>query len=271
MKFVQAAPSRKSSRNTTRPRRTAGSHEVEQFRLLQMFLSLCQTVAYAHNRGVLHRDLKPENVMLGSFGETILLDWGIAKVMGQPEQASGGDGPRTCIAGRRRRHRDPCGRDHGHASYMAPEVAAGLNDEVDYRSDMYLLGATLYEMLTGRQPRTAKTVMEMIKKAKYEPPVSARKINPLVPKGSTPSASRRWPTTSRTVTRARGNWPRTSSGFVAGEPVSAFPESFATRAWRWAKRHRTALLRSAAAVLIVSGALFATAKVANRRRARPSA
>ena len=64
----------------------AGSaREVEEFKLLQIFLSLCQTVAYAHSHGVLHRDLKPENVMLGPYGETILLDWGIAKVMGQPD------------------------------------------------------------------------------------------------------------------------------------------------------------------------------------------
>ena len=66
---------------------TGGAREVEQLKLLQMFLSLCQTVGYAHSRGVLHRDLKPENVMLGPFGETILLDWGIAKVLGQDDPA----------------------------------------------------------------------------------------------------------------------------------------------------------------------------------------
>ena len=82
MKFVQRRTLQKVIEEFHAAKPGAGTGEVEQFRLLQMFLSLCQTVAYAHSRGVLHRDLKPENVMLGPFGETILLDWGIAKVLG---------------------------------------------------------------------------------------------------------------------------------------------------------------------------------------------
>src|SRR5205085_5565041 len=84
MKFVQGRTLQKIIEDH-HARPGGGGSDVEQFRLLQIFLSLCQTVAYAHSHGVLHRDLKPENVMLGPYGETILLDWGIAKVMGQPD------------------------------------------------------------------------------------------------------------------------------------------------------------------------------------------
>jgi len=168
MKFVQGRTLQKIIEDHhARPGRR--TDDVENFRLLQIFLSLCQTVAYAHSRGVLHRDLKPENVMLGAFGETILLDWGIAKVMGQPDShaAGEGDGQGTGTGNGSLVHLHEAdeetatraGAIMGTPSYMAPEVAAGLNAEVDQRSDVYLLGATLYEILTGRQPRRAKTVL----------------------------------------------------------------------------------------------------------------
>src|SRR5581483_10894829 len=86
MKFVHGRTLQKVIDDYHAAKAKTGEREVEQFRLLQIFISLCQTVAYAHSRGVLHRDLKPENVMLGPYGETMLLDWGIAKVKDAPEE-----------------------------------------------------------------------------------------------------------------------------------------------------------------------------------------
>src|SRR5262249_15611761 len=141
--------------------------EMKQLRLLQIFVDLCQTVAYAHSRKVLHRDLKPENVMLGSYGETLVLDWGLAKVLGQPEVQGpsieetavqltfAGVGTETIA-----------GSIMGSPFYMAPETAAGLNDAVDERSDVYLLGATLYEILTNQPPRSGKGPMKLIQEAR---------------------------------------------------------------------------------------------------------
>src|SRR5207244_700583 len=70
-----------------------GVNEVQRVKLLQIFLNLCQTVAYAHSRGVIHRDIKPENVMIGEYGETLVLDWGLAKLVGRPELPDAGAGP----------------------------------------------------------------------------------------------------------------------------------------------------------------------------------
>ena len=111
-------------------------------------------MAYAHSRGVLHRDLKPENVMIGPYGETLLLDWGIAKVMGQPEgPADTGDASYVRLLESGPDTETHAGAILGTPSYMAPESAAGLTALIDQRSDVYLLGATLYEILTGQRPR----------------------------------------------------------------------------------------------------------------------
>jgi tetratricopeptide (TPR) repeat protein len=227
-----------------------GSHEVEELRLLQHFIALCQTVAYAHSRGVLHRDIKPENVMLGPYGETLVLDWGIAKILGRPEAAPA-DAAYVELKGAGVETGTQAGAIMGSPSYMAPEVAAGLNDQVDQVSDVYLLGATLYEILTGTLPRRAETVLELLTKAQKEPPVPPRRVNPQVPRALEAiclkaMASRkedRYPSALEVAEDVQR--------FLAGEPVAAYPEGPLVRALRWAKRHRTALIRSGVALLFV--------------------
>src|SRR5262249_5228442 len=97
MKFVHGRTLKKVIEEYHSPTPAGGEpNEVQRLRLLETFVDLCQTVAYAHSRGVLHRDLKPDNVMLGPYGETLLLDWGLAKLVGRPEArgpASGEDAP----------------------------------------------------------------------------------------------------------------------------------------------------------------------------------
>ena len=270
MKFVEGRTLQKVIEEFHAGKLTGGAREVEQLKLLQMFLSLCQTVGYAHSRGVLHRDLKPENVMLGPFGETILLDWGIAKVLGQSDSAIRDEpGPSARLRQSIPDTGTHAGAIMGTPSYMAPEVAAGLNEEVDERSDIYLLGATLYQILTGEQPRSAKTVAEIIRKAKHEPPKPVRSINPLVPKALDAICLKAMAHAKADRYQTATELAEDIQRFVAGEPVSAYREGFPARAWRWAKRNRRALGLSAAAVLIGSAALFAAIKVrdAEQRRA----
>jgi serine/threonine protein kinase len=129
----------------------------ERFRaLLRRFLSACDPIAFAHAKGVIHRDIKPENILLGPFGETLVVDWGLAKCLGR-EAVSDADGPLDDSA-------SPLelsgsggptltrGRVVGTPQYMPPEQAARRTDEVLAWSDVYSLGATLYTLLVGRPP-----------------------------------------------------------------------------------------------------------------------
>ncbi|MHC4219514.1 MAG: protein kinase domain-containing protein [Planctomycetota bacterium] len=127
-------------------------------RFLRVFERMCQTMAYAHARGVIHRDLKPANIMVGNFGEVQIVDWGLAKLL--PRDETGGDAP----AERETEIRLPQTEAHGSHSiagsvmgtpaYMPPEQARGEIDQLDERADVFALGAILCEILTGEAPYT---------------------------------------------------------------------------------------------------------------------
>src|SRR5262249_52416188 len=153
MKFVRGSTLQQAIQDYHAAKPGSDIREVEQLRLLQVFIALCQTVAYAHSRGVLHRDLKPQNVMLGPYGETLLLDWGIATVKGAPEIVSDEGEASVQMSETGPGADTQAGMILGTPSYMAPEAAAGRSTEIDERSDVFLLGGTLYEILTGRRPR----------------------------------------------------------------------------------------------------------------------
>lgn len=133
-------------------------------RLISIFESVCQTVAYAHSRGVLHRDLKPANVMVGAFGEVQVVDWGLAKVLhrgGGGEEKRADDGLRTVIETVRSASGSSvsdsiAGLVMGTPAYMAPEQAQGEIEKLDERADVFSLGAILCEILTASPPYEAR-------------------------------------------------------------------------------------------------------------------
>ncbi len=154
----------------------------ERLKLLPRYLDLCQAIAYAHSRGVIHRDIKPQNVMLGEFGETLVLDWGLAKVAGQAEAPAGDatdptlEAPVTGVD-----TGTVMGTTMGTPAYMSPEQAAGAVNELDARSDVWSLGAVLYELLTGRLPFGGASLQSILHKVVTQDPEPVRAIDPEIP------------------------------------------------------------------------------------------
>jgi tetratricopeptide (TPR) repeat protein len=142
-------------------------------RFLAIFQAISQTMAYAHTRGVIHRDLKPSNVMVGSFGEVQVMDWGLAKVLargGLVDDARAGKEPlpESLIATARSGLADDLSRvgsAMGTPSYMAPEQARGETDRIDERADVFALGSILGEILTGSPAFKGRTSREILRKA----------------------------------------------------------------------------------------------------------
>src|SRR5262249_42227730 len=126
-------------------------------RFLQIFEQTCQALAYAHSKKVIHRDLKPANVMVGAFGEVQVMDWGLAKVLGNESESppADPDNPGSCLPltppGLSGTDTQP-GSIRGTPAYMPPEQALGEVDRLDRRSDVFGLGAILCEILTGQPP-----------------------------------------------------------------------------------------------------------------------
>ena len=136
-------------------------------RLIEAFRRACEAVAYAHSRGVVHRDLKPANVMVGRFGEVILLDWGLAKVFNQGHSEDKPVVTRRSIADATQTQH---GRVLGTPAYMPPEQARGELDRVGTASDVYALGAILYTILSGRAPYAGKSGDQVLRARLSGPP-----------------------------------------------------------------------------------------------------
>ena len=142
-------------------------------RLLQAFIQVCHALAYAHDRGVLHRDIKPDNVMLGAFGEVLLMDWGVARLLGDvPEVVRSESVERVTV------NRTMDGAAIGTPGYMGPEQALGNLQELDARSDVWSLGAVLYELLTLRPAYEAPNVFALMHRVMSGPPVDPRERAP---------------------------------------------------------------------------------------------
>ena len=226
-------------------RREAGRATPLAFhRLLNAFVSACQAIAYAHSRHVIHRDLKPQNIALDSFGQVIILDWGLAKALGMQE-------PIALLHEGRRGTADQvdmtmAGQVMGTPMYMAPEQAAGRIDEIDEQTDVYGLGAILFAILTGYAPHelshdslaAGSQVTALLDVIVERPAVPPRQLNPDVPsalnaiclKAMSHDRYRRY-ASAAALSDDLQRW-------IADEPVSAVEESPGKRLRRWIDRNR---------------------------------
>jgi eukaryotic-like serine/threonine-protein kinase len=128
---------------------------AEMPHFLAVFLQVCQAIACGHEEGVIHRDLKPGNVMVGDYGMVTVMDWGLAKVLGEPDLPDDGPDADDCPSAAGGGVHTVCGTVFGTPNYLAPEQARGDNARVDKRADVFGLGAILCEILTGRAPFAA--------------------------------------------------------------------------------------------------------------------
>jgi serine/threonine protein kinase len=225
---------------------------------LERFLHVCDAIAYAHDRGVVHRDLKPENVMVGSFGQVQVMDWGIAKVLAQPvSEAPAEEAP----AQSRKMHGTRVGSVFGTPRYMSPEQAHGQNDKVDGRSDQYALGLILFELVTLK-PAVAATLdvngcIEWAKAARKQPMthfhrrgVVPRELAAIVNKATEQRPERRYPSVGAMAEDIRR--------YLRDEEVLARRDSMLQRLQRWVGRHRsTVVALGMLSVLMFAAALSA--------------
>lgn len=142
--------------------------------LIEVLVQVGQAVAFAHSRGVAHRDLKPANVLVGGFGEVMILDWGLAKVMNEPESVHGEIPEQDHVGLELTR----AGKRAGTPLYMSPEQAEGDNEKIDGRSDVYSLGSILYEVLTHENLVWGTDKDEVLDKILKQEHVSPRKRSP---------------------------------------------------------------------------------------------
>jgi serine/threonine-protein kinase len=269
MRFVRGRTLSEASRSYHTLRHEGKAGPLDLISLVGAFVAVCQAVAYAHSRGVIHRDLKGSNIVLGDFGEVMVLDWGLAKILGREEPREASDPCIDAVSCDDREATVP-GQVLGTPAYMAPEQAEGRTDLVGPRTDVYGLGAVLYEILTGRPPFVGPDSHELLRQVRELAPERPRQLNPEAPpaleavclKAMDKAPSERYGSVAE-LSREVQRW-------QAGEPVDAWPEPLLYRARRWVVRHRTAAAAAAvgAAVLVAAlGVGLILQRQANRKLA----
>ena len=232
--------------------------------LLSRFIDVCNAVEYAHSRGILHRDLKPANIMLGNYGETLVVDWGLAKPMGNQEFPSNDARPHFAMTFTDLEQTQP-GSVVGTPGYMSPEQAAGNLDQFSPATDVYSLGVTLRQMLSGQAPtatepthrvrtrllqkRSLSEILLAVRRGDFMKPLAIVSrvppaLNSVCIKAMALRPEDRYASASAIAVDIE-HW-------LADEPVAAHQENQIDKIARWIRRHRAWAMSGAAALAIVA-------------------
>lgn len=231
----------------------SGERAIRFRKLLQQFVAVCNTIAYAHSRGIVHRDIKPANILLGAFGETLVVDWGLAKEWARQDGESDPSSPAVA-------HSDSTwqatetGNLLGTPTFMSPEQAAGQVSILGPASDIWSLGATLYVLLVNQTPYVGRHVGEILEQVKTGAVVHPRKIMPSLPRSLEAVCLKalairpedRYPTALHLAGDIE-HW-------LADEPVSVYHEPFHVRVGRWTRRHKA--FASVCTVAMIAAVIF---------------
>ncbi len=216
-------------------------------RMAKMFAAVAGALQHAHENDVVHRDLKPSNLILDSGGALRILDFGLARLEGQDHLTGSGE-----IVGTPR--------------YMSPEQARAASEPIDHRTDVYSLGATLYEVLTLAPPFQGRTAQETISNIISREPRSPRLYNPRIPRDLETivmKCLRKEPSDRYASARALAD---DLLAFSRGDPIRARPQSFLEKSSWWVRRHRGHL--AVAAIVIIAAAFAARSYFESRERWR---
>lgn len=234
--------------------------------LIQLFMKLCDGISYAHSKGVIHRDLKPENIMIGSFGEVLVMDWGIAKIIGQKDTVA--ENSVSQLEDSAKHTQTMEGIVLGTPAYMPPEQAWGHISELDERSDIFSLGAILYKILTLKAPYEGQNLMAVLQKAQNRELVSPdirtpqknipAELNAICLKALAYEQEKRY----GSVLELK----RDLQLYLDGKSVSAKKDNLFIRTKKWILRNKIASMGIAAAVICLVAGVVATSIYENRKR-----
>ena len=234
-------------------------------RLLGIFQQIANGLGFAHSRGVIHRDLKPDNIMIGEFGEVLIMDWGIAKLVQQKSVEKSADvstdnsfASEFDTIDSQEKERTVVGTVAGTVGYMSPEQARGEIDKLDARADIFSLGAMLYEMLSGSVPYNQVGVKERLRAIGKEelveaPEVRLRKTNSKrgksIPREVAAIAMKAIAAKPEQRYQSARDLHDDIQRYLEGHSVKACPDTLVQQARRWMKRNRV-MVRAVAAVIL---------------------
>lgn len=239
---------------------------LEFRKLLGRFVDVCQAIDYAHSRGVLHRDLKPSNIMLGKFGETLVVDWGLSKVIGRQQAESPTEELTLQVSSGSSLVGTQVGTVIGTPAYMSPEQAAGKLDQLGPASDVYSLGAVIYYLLTGKTAFGQKDIGKLLRSVQAGTLKPPGERNPAIPNSLEAICLKAMSVDPSARYQAPGELADEVEQWLADEPVSAYREPVFARTWRWVKKHQVQTTGAATVVVAAIICLLVILGVVNQSR-----